>query len=263
MKLNQKIVIITGAASGIGLALATRFVQEGAVVIASDRRQEAGEAAARAIGASFIAANIAEETGVEALVQSVLEQHGRIDLFCSNAGIGLPMDALAPESDWDRIININLKSHVWAARHALPSMLERGEGYFLNTASAAGLLNEIDSCGYGVTKHAAVGYAEWLAFTYHDRGIRVSVLCPEGVHTPMIEQSPYLQRNAISTEAVAEAVVQGLLEERFMITTHPTTLPAFQQKAANYEGFIKAMQKLRGQAMELSRAAQQGNNSSD
>ncbi len=254
MELNQKIVVVTGAASGIGLGLATRFIQEGATVIAADLRTDIGQETARAIGARFIHADIGEESGVEALVHNVLEAEGRIDLFCSNAGIAFEMDALAPETDWDRIINVNLKSHIWAVRHALPHMLERGQGYFLNTASAAGLLNEIDSCGYGVTKHAAVGFAEWLAFSYAERGIKVSVLCPEGVQTPMIANSPYLQRTAITPETVAQNVIAGLREERFMITTHPTTLPSFQQKAGNYEGFIKVMQKLRGQANELAQA---------
>lgn len=255
MQLQDQVVVITGAASGIGLALATRFIQEGATVITSDLRADFGEPQAQRIGARFVSANVGREADIQALVHNVLGHEGRIDLFVSNAGIAMAMDAFAPEAEWDRILDINLKSHIWAARHVLPHMLERGMGYLLNTASAAGLLNEIDSVGYGVTKHAAVGFAEWLAFTYADRGIRVSVLCPEGVATPMIEASPYLQARAVTPESVAQAVVEALHEERFMITTHPTTLPHFQQKAGNYDGYVKLMTTRRAQALAMHQVA--------
>ena len=136
----------------------------------------------------------------------------------------------------------------------LPHMIERGSGYLLNTASAAGLLNEIDSFGYGVTKHAAVGLAEWLAFTYHDKGIRVSVLCPEGVKTQMIAHSPYLQASAITAEELAKITSEGIHTEQFMITTHPTTLMAFQKKAENYQGYIDFMVQRRAQAISMREA---------
>ncbi|MGP3690647.1 SDR family oxidoreductase [Streptomyces sp. IBSNAI002] len=239
MDLSRKIVVVTGAASGIGLGMAARFVSEGATVIASDLAAGAGEQRAHAIGAArFVPADVSREDDIEALVGDVLSKEGRIDLFCSNAGIGTRMDGLADEAAWSRILRVNFISQVWAARHVLPHMLERGEGYLLNTASAAGLLTELDSVGYAATKHASVGFSEWLAFTYRNRGVRVSVLCPEGVRTPMADQAPYLLHNAITVEDLAGTVVQALREERFMITTHASTLERFRQKAADYEGYI-------------------------
>ena len=246
MELKDKVVVVTGAAGGIGNALVNQFRAEGAIVIGSDLKKPEQTQAAR-----FLNNDISTEAGVKALIDDVLAHEGRIDLFCSNAGIALPMDAFAPEKYWDKTIDINLKSHYWAARHVLPHMIERGSGYLLNTASAAGLLNEIDSVGYGVTKHAALGLAEWLAFSYQDKGIRVSVLCPEGVMTPMIKYSPYLQMTAITPEELAKIVSEGIHAERFMIVTHPHTLEAFQKKAANYEGFIKYMRGRREQQIKL------------
>ncbi|MEV7417113.1 SDR family oxidoreductase [Streptomyces sp. NPDC089919] len=249
MNLENKIVVVTGAASGIGLGLVARFIAEGATVIASDLATSLGRERAGALGARFVAADVSRESEIEALVKNVLADEGRIDLFCSNAGIGTRMDGLSGDDAWDRIIDINFRSQVWAARHVLPDMLERGEGYLLNTASAAGLLTELDSIGYASTKHASVGFSEWLAFTYRDRGVRVSVLCPEGVRTPMADQAPYLLHNAIGVQEVAETVVGALREERFMITTHETTLERFRSKAADYEGYIAFLAARRGQVL--------------
>lgn len=246
MDLNHQVVVVTGAAGGIGAALVNQFKSEGAIVIGSDLKQPEQTSANR-----FVISDMSSEVGVKALIDDVLAHEGRIDLFCSNAGIALPMDPMSPENLLDKTIDINLKSHIWAARHVLPHMLERGSGYLLNTASAAGLLNEIDSMGYGVTKHAAVGLAEWLAFTYHDRGIRVSVLCPEGVKTQMIAHSPYLQASAITPEELAKITSEAICAEQFMIATHPTTLVAFQKKAENYQGYINYMTDRRAQAMSL------------
>ena len=185
MELKDKVVVVTGAAGGIGAALVDQFRSEGATVIGSDLKVPEQTQANR-----FLTNDISTEDGVKSLIDDVLAHEGRIDLFCSNAGIALPMDAFSPEKYWDKTLDINLKSHYWAARHVLPHMIERGSGYLLNTASAAGLLNEIDSFGYGVIKSAAIGLAEWLAFIYRDKGIRVSVLCPEGVKTQMIAHFP-------------------------------------------------------------------------
>jgi NAD(P)-dependent dehydrogenase (short-subunit alcohol dehydrogenase family) len=243
MDLRNKVVVVTGAASGIGLAMARRFAAEGATVIASDLPSEADRAISELGTAAtrFVAANVGIEDDIRVLAHDVLATEGRIDLFCSNAGIGRPMDGLASQRDWDDLININFMSQVWAARHVLPHMLTRGEGYLLNVASAAGLLTELGSVGYASTKHASVGFSEWLAFTYRNRGVRVSVLCPEGVRTRLLDTAPYLWDNAITSDKLAGTVVQALGEERFLITTHPTTLRLLERKVADYEGYITGM----------------------
>ena len=254
MKLRDHVAVVTGAASGIGLALATRFVEEGARVVTSDLNAEAGAQKAGEIGARFVAANVANEEDVARLVQDVLRNEGRLDLFCSNAGIAVGTDETTPDKQWRLIYDVNVQSHVYAARHVLPHMLERGSGYLLNTASAAGLLTEVHSAPYAVTKHAALAFAEWLSIAYFDRGIRVSCLCPEGVWTPMIENARSLQKTAIQPEALAEIVVGALDEERFLITTHPTTLPAFEAKARDYEGWLAWMRKHRARALQMQEA---------
>lgn len=251
MDFNGKVIVVTGAASGIGLALLTRFVQEGATVVASDRNAELGAQKAAEIGARFVAADIGQEDGVKGLIDDVLAQEGRIDLFCSNAGIAVGEGPETPDKTWDLIHRVNVMSHVWAARHLLPHMLGRGEGHLLNTASAAGLLTELHSAPYAVTKHAALAFAEWLAVTYGDRGIRVSCLCPEGVWTPMIQNAPILQQTAISTDELVEKTLEVLRRDGFLVTTHPTTLVSFQNKAGDYDGWIGKMRRLRVKAMAL------------
>lgn len=250
MDFNGKVIVVTGAASGIGLALATRFVKEGARVITSDRNPD-GAVRAQEIGARFIAADISHEEGVKGIIDDVLAQEGHIDLFCSNAGIAIGAGPETPDKQWDLINRINVMSHVWAARHLLPHFLSRGQGYFLNTASAAGLLTELHSAPYAVTKHAALAFAEWLAVTYGDRGIKVSALCPEGVWTPMIENAPILQQTAISTDELVEKTLEVLRRESFLVVTHATTLPSFQNKASNYDEWLSKLRHLRRKAMAL------------
>lgn len=250
MDFNGKVIVVTGAASGIGLALATRFVKEGARVIASDRNPD-GAVRAQEIGARFIAADISQEEGVKGIIDDVLAQEGHIDLFCSNAGIAIGAGPETEDRHWDLINRINVMSHVWAARHLLPHFLSRGQGYFLNTASAAGLLTELHSAPYAVTKHAALAFAEWLAVTYGDRGIKVSALCPEGVWTPMIENAPILQQTAISTDELVEKTLEVLRRESFLVVTHATTLPSFQNKASNYDEWLSKLRPLRRKAMAL------------
>ena len=251
MEFKDRIIVVTGSASGIGLALATRFVQEGAVVIACDRNAEGGAQTAAQIGARFFAADIGQEEGVKGLIDDVLATEGRIDLFCSNAGIAIGEGPETLDRHWDLIHRVNVMSHVWAARHLLPHMLSRGEGYLLNTASAAGLLTELHSAPYAVTKHAALAFAEWLAITYGDRGIRVACLCPEGVWTPMIQNAPILQQTAITTDELVEKTLEVLRADGFLITTHPTTLKSFQNKANDYDQWISKMRHLRVKAMAL------------
>ncbi|MFC4638236.1 SDR family oxidoreductase [Deinococcus hohokamensis] len=251
MDFQNKVIVVTGAASGIGLALAARFVAEGATVVASDRNEAHGAAKAQEIGARFVAADVGQEAGVQGLIESVLGQEGRIDLFCSNAGIAIGEGPETEDRHWDLIQRVNVMSHVWAARHLLPHMLERGDGYLLNTASAAGLLTELHSAPYAVTKHAALAFAEWLAITYGDRGIKVACLCPEGVWTPMIQNAPILQQTAISTDELVEKTLAVLRADGFLITTHETTLKSFQNKANNYDEWISKMRHLRTKAMAL------------
>ncbi|MFC4425080.1 SDR family oxidoreductase [Deinococcus navajonensis] len=251
MDFQNKVIVVTGAASGIGLALATRFVAEGATVVASDRNEAQGIQKAREIGARFVAADVGQEAGVQGLIDDVLAQEGRIDLFCSNAGIAIGEGPETEDRHWDVIQRVNVMSHVWAARHLLPHMLQRGDGYLLNTASAAGLLTELHSAPYAVTKHAALAFAEWLAITYGDRGIKVACLCPEGVWTPMIQNAPILQQTAISTDELVEKTLEVLRADGFLITTHETTLRSFQNKANNYDEWISKMRHLRTKAMAL------------
>lgn len=251
MEFNNKVVVITGTASGIGLALAQRLVKEGAIVVASDRNVEQGAAKAAEMGARFVPADVSQEAPIKALIDNVLATEGRIDLFCSNAGIAVGEGPDTPDKVWDLIYRVNVMSHVWAARHVLPHMLERGEGHLLNTASAAGLLSEFHSAPYAVTKHGALAFAEWLAITYGDRGIKVAALCPEGVWTPMIDNAPILQQTAISTDELVDKTLEVLRRDGFLITTHPTTLPAFQLKASNYDDWLSKMRYLRTKAMKL------------
>ncbi|MDQ1372763.1 MAG: hypothetical protein QOJ09_101, partial [Actinomycetota bacterium] len=185
MELRDKVVIVTGGASGIGAALCRRFAAEGArAVVVADLQADAAQVVAGEIGGTAMTTNVSVEADVHALVERTVERHGPVDLFCSNAGIAIGGGVEVPDEEWQRIWDINLMAHVYAARAVLPGMLARGEGYLLNTASAAGLLTNLGAAPYAVTKHAAVALAEWLAITHGDAGIRVSVLCPQGVRTP-------------------------------------------------------------------------------
>jgi NAD(P)-dependent dehydrogenase (short-subunit alcohol dehydrogenase family) len=244
MDVKDKVVVVTGGAQGIGLALCTRFAEEGAHVVLSDLRQDACQRAAAPIGALPVAADVGREEDVEHLVATTVAQLGRIDLFVSNAGIAIDGGVLETTTEqWQKIIGVNLMSEIYAARHAIPHMLEQGSGYLLNVASAAGLLVIPDTVSYTVTKHAAIGFTEWLAVMYGDRGIGVSVLCPAAVLTPILagkEDTPEGQ-DAITTEQLADIVVQGLAEERFMINTHPWVLEKFALKAQDYDGYIRTL----------------------
>jgi NAD(P)-dependent dehydrogenase (short-subunit alcohol dehydrogenase family) len=197
-------------------------------------------------------ANIADERDVKALVARAEDAYGPIDLFCSNAGIAITGGVEVSDADWERIWRINVMGHVYAARAVLPSMLERGEGYLLNTASAAGLLNQIGSALYGVTKYGAVALAEWLAITYGDRGIRVSVLCPQAVRTAMTAAGAAVGDPGVGAagvdgmlepEDVAAAVVAGLAQESFLILPHPEVLTYLRRKADDYDRWIAGMQR--------------------
>lgn len=248
----DRVVVVTGGAHGIGRALCLRFAAEGArAVIVADVDLAGAEAVAAAIeGGEAAGCNVASESEVAAVADGALKRHGRVDLFCSNAGIGAAGGCEASNAEWQRIWDINVMAHVYAARAVLPSMLARGEGYLLQTVSAAGLLSQIGSAPYAVTKHAALAFAEWLSITHGAQGIRVSALCPQGVRTDMLEQSDsdtraMLDAGAVSPEKVAECVVEGLAAERFLILPHPQVARYFQHKATDYERWLRGMRRLR------------------
>ena len=248
MQLKDKIIVVTGAASGIGRAMAVRFAQEGAkLVVCADLNGLGAREVASAVRGVGIEVNVARESDIQQLIERVEAENGPIDLFCSNAGIGIGGGAEAPNDGWQRIWDINVMAHVWAARHLVPRMIARGGGYLLNTSSAAGLLSQIGSAPYAVTKHAAVGLAEWLAITHGDQGIKVSVLCPQAVRTAMTagnEDGVASIDGMMEPETVAEAVVRAIEAEDFLVLPHPEVLEYMRRKTGDYGRWIKGMQKL-------------------
>ncbi len=250
MNLRGKVVVVTGGASGIGRVLCRRFAAEGAkAVVVADVKAEAAALVANEIGGLAVETNVAREAEVVRLVSQVTRKFGQIDLFCSNAGILVTGGAEASNADWQRIWDINVMAHVHAARAVLPGMLARREGYLLQTVSAAGLLTLVGSAPYSVTKHAALGLAEWLAIAHGDQGIKVSVICPQGVRTDMLRADEsgarsFLSANALEPEQVAEAAVKGLAEERFLILPHPEVAEYFRHKATDYDRWLRGMRKL-------------------
>ena len=256
MDIKGKVVIVTGGASGIGRALCERFAKEGARgVVVADLDERGAQEVATLIGGLAQRVNVADESEVQRLVQTANERFGQVDVFCSNAGILVRRDEDAPTADWQRHWDVNVMAHVFAARAVLPQMLARGEGYLVNTASAAGLLSQVNAAPYSVTKHAAVGFAEWLSIAHGAQGIRVSCLCPQGVTTPMLlgaeggGQKSFLADGALTSEQVAEAVVNGMRDERFLILPHAEVLTFFQRKANDYDRWLRGMRKLRDKVM--------------
>lgn len=254
MELNDKVALVTGGAGGIGRALCERFLAEGArgvAVVDLDAgvaKAVADDLGPRALG---LGADVGREADVIAAVAATEERFGPIDLMVSNAGIGTATGIEAPTEAWQQIWDVNVMAHVFAARAVLPAMVARGEGYLLNTASAAGLLTNIGDAAYSVTKHAAVGFAEWLAITYGDDGIKVSCLCPQGVNTDMVRKAAsssaggvVISEGLIEPEAVAEAVIAGLAAESFLILPHPEVSQYVQRKAADPDRWIGGMRKL-------------------
>jgi NAD(P)-dependent dehydrogenase (short-subunit alcohol dehydrogenase family) len=255
MQVAGAVIVVTGGASGIGRALATRFIADGAkAVVIADFNADAAAAVGDEIGAQSFAVDVRDEAAIASMVASVEAEHGQIDLFCSNAGIigvdGEPWWATGADNEmWQRMWEVHVMSHVYAARACLPAMIKRGSGHFLNTASAAGLLSQIGSAPYSVTKHAAVAFAESLAITHGDDGIKVSCLCPQAVDTAMTAGTDgggvAGVDGMLSPEAVADAVVKGLAEESFLILPHPEVEEYRQNKARSYERWIGGMRKLR------------------
>ena len=252
MDLRDRVVVVTGGGSGIGRALCKRFAAAGARgVVVADLNLDAAREVATAIGGMACGVDVADEAEVQRLVRAATERFGQIDLMCSNAGVILRADEDAPNADWQRHWEVNVMAQLYAARAVLPQMLARGSGYLLHTASAAGLLSQVNAAPYSVTKHAAVGLAEWLSIAYGERGIRVSCLCPQGVRTPMLRNADggnrpsFLADGALSAERVAECVVEGLRREEFLILPHAEVLGYFQRKTADYERWLRGMRRLR------------------
>ena len=260
MELTDRVIVVTGAARGIGRALATRFASEDTrAVVVADIDGDGARAVAKGIGATAIQCNVAHEADVARLVAEVEEAHGRIDIFCSNAGIAVGGGPEAGDEDWQRIWDVNVMAHVYVARHVLKGMLARKDGYIVGTVSAAGLLNHVLAAPYGVTKAAALSFFEWLSIAHGDDGIRVSCLCPQGVKTDMLaaerEQlgTNFLTEGALEPEDVAEAVVKGIAAEQFLILPHPEVAEYFRRKAGDYDRWLRGMRRLRANLLPTAR----------
>ncbi|HKP91991.1 MAG TPA: SDR family oxidoreductase [Thermoleophilaceae bacterium] len=265
MELRDRVAVVTGGASGIGRALAHRFAEDGARgVVVADLDGPGAEAVAAEIGAAAVGlrCDVARASDVDRLVTEAESSFGPVDLFCANAGVGVGTDVFASDEEWDLAFGVNVRAHILAARRLVPGWLERGEGYFLSTASAAGLLTQIGSAPYSVTKHAAVAFAEWLSVTYGDRGLRVSCLCPMGVNTAMLNAGldaggeeglgtrvVAAAGDVLEPEEVAGVVVHALREERFLVLPHPEVLEFFRRKGADYDRWLKGMRRLQATVM--------------
>ena len=255
MEIRDKVAVVTGGASGIGAGMAERFAREGARgVVVADMNLERAQGVAKGIGAQALAVrcDVSREDEIQELVRQARERFGRIDIYFSNAGILGQLGGIELEDPlWDAMWRIHGMAHVWAARAVVPEMVERGEGYFLVTASAAGLLNIVESAPYGVTKHAAVAFAEWLRIAYGRRGVRVSCLCPQSVETDMTRDgtgSAGLD-GVVTPEQVAEDIVRVMRDETFLVLPHPSVLQYLRAKGQDYDRWLGGMQKLYGMHM--------------
>ncbi|MDR3452354.1 MAG: SDR family NAD(P)-dependent oxidoreductase [Rhodoferax sp.] len=250
MDIRDKVAIVTGAASGIGAGLARRFAAEGARgVVVADINLERAEGVAQGIGpvALAVRCDVSREADIQALVAAARQRFGQVDIYMSNAGIlGRVGGFELEDALWDKMWQIHGMAHVWAARAVVPEMVARGEGYFVVTASAAGLLNIVESAPYGVTKHAALAFAEWLRIAYGRRGVRVSCLCPQSVQTDMVtgDGGSAGHDGILTPEQVASEVVATLRDEKFLVLPHPEVLQYFRNKGQDYDRWIGGMQKL-------------------
>lgn len=261
MKVKDKIVVVTGAASGIGKALAERFAREGATgLVLADLNGPAAVALAEELGALGLEVDVSKEQDVAAMIRMAEQRFGHIDLFCSNAGVGgadpdIDNPGSPANEKWALAWGVNVMAHVYAARHALPGMIARKSGYFLNTVSAAGLLSQIGSAPYSTTKHAAIGFGEHLAIAAKENGIGVSLLCPQAVDTPMLGGAAGSQNvdGVLSPGQVADAVIEGLADERFLILPHPQVATYMQRKTGDYDRWIRGMVRLRRSVIDGAR----------
>ena len=267
MEVKGKVVVVTGGASGIGKSLSERFAAEGAqVVVVADIELDGATSTLANIekdtNGLAVQCDVSNEEAVKKLVSDTLREFGHIDLFCSNAGIFTAGGEEVSNDSWQNIWDINVMSHIFAARAVLPSMLERGEGYLLNTSSAAGLLSQVGSAPYSVTKHAAIGFAEWLSITYGNRGIKVSVLCPQAVRTAMTaggDGGVAGLDGMLEPEDLAVTVIDALDREQFLVLPHPEVLTYMRRKTDDYDRWLGGMRRLYDRFAEVYKKRQQGN----
>ncbi len=252
MELTGRVIVVTGAARGIGRALAKRLVSaQPKALIVADIDGPGAAKLAEEINATPVQCDVSREADIERLVHEVESVHGRIDIFCSNAGIAVGGGPETKDADWQHIWEVNVMAHVYVARHVLPGMLARRDGYIVGTVSAAGLLNHFFA--------APFSFFEWLAIVHGDEGIRVSCLCPQGVKTDMLAKEvsqlgiEFLTTGALEPEAVAEAVVKGIGDERFLILPHPEVAEYFRRKADDYDRWLRGMRRLRSNLLTSGR----------
>lgn len=253
MDLKDKVTVVTGGASGIGAALCRAFAEQGAkAVVVADMDFEGASQVAGEINGMAVACDVSKEKEIVSLVEKAENECGPIDLFCSNAGIMVRGALEVSNEDWQRIWEINVMAHVYAGRALIDKMIARGGGYFVITASAAGLLSQIGSAPYSVTKHAAVGLAENIAITYGDQGIKVSAICPQAVETKMTREGGGVAavNGMIDADKVAEDTVKALAEERFLVLPHTEVETYMQRKTSDYDRWLKGMRRLQAKFME-------------
>lgn len=252
MDVKNRIAVITGGGGGIGAALAKALADKGAKVVVSDLSLEAAQSVAKQVDGAAYTCDVSNEENIQALVEKVESDLGPIDLFCSNAGFGVGEPnhvASASNEVWQKNWDVHVMAHVWASRALLPKMIERGDGYLLNVASAAGLLCQIGDAAYSATKHAAVSLAESLAIGHNGDGVKVSVVCPQYVNTNilMIEEADRGKemKGVITPEQCAASIVKGIEEETFMILPHEEVAGFYAQRAAAPSQWIDGMKRYR------------------
>ena len=256
MELKDCVAVVTGGATGIGRALVERFHKEGASgLVVADLNIDGAKEVAESVGGMAVECDVSDESEVLKLISETVEKFGRIDLMVSNAGYVTVGALESPDEDLKKMFDVHVMAHLWAARHAIPHMIEAGGGYLLNTASAAGLLTQLGSLHYSVTKHAAVSLSEFLAITYRENGIKVSVLCPQSVETDILQNSPTRDLFAedagnpaavdgvLTAEEVAQTVVEGLREEKFYILPHPEVSEYSRRKSDDIDRWLAGMHR--------------------
>ena len=243
MELNGRVVLVTGGAHGIGRALCQRITRENPLgIVIADRDLPAAQKVAAEIGAISVSCDVSSESEIQAAVDRTLSEFGRIDAVISNAGVTTKGGFETPDEDWIRLWNINLMSHVYLSRATVPNMVKQGGGAFVITSSAAGLLTEIGSAAYSVTKHGAVAFAEWLSVHYRNQGLKVACLCPAGVSTEFLDMNDpihqFLHLSSVTPEYVAECVIEALRTEKFLVLPQPEVAEFFQFKTQDYDRWL-------------------------